>query len=187
MRSVAEDGQNIPNESTVNCTPGFPSRCSLYQQPMADFKVQKKTIGGPEIVLTFSQSFVLFPRSINCSCGGRQREGAMKKSKRAVRRMIMHSLFLHLSEKYAFSESDVDVDMTIHQLDALLAFKSDLRVEELRSALDRLDDGTYGSCILCKKPIANTALDDDPAIRYCEVCERTYMSASTEEFVTVHQ
>ncbi len=111
----------------------------------------------------------------------------MKKSKRAVRRKIMHSLFLHLSERYAFSEIDINVDMSIHQLDALLAFKSDLRIEELRSALDRLEDGTYGSCILCKKPITTAALDDDPAIRYCEQCERTYMSVSPAEYATVHQ
>jgi RNA polymerase-binding transcription factor DksA len=111
----------------------------------------------------------------------------MKKSKRAVRRKIMHSLFLHLSEKYAFSEGDINADMTMHQLDALLAFKSDLRVEELRSALDRLEDGSYGSCMLCKKPIANVALEDDPAIRYCDECEKAYMSVSPAEFAVVHQ
>jgi len=111
----------------------------------------------------------------------------MKRSKRLIRRKILHCLFLHLSEKYSFSEYDSNADTTMQELDALLAFKSDLRIEELRSALDRLEEGTYGSCILCKKPIAADALESDPACRYCGQCERAYMSVSPAVYATLHQ
>jgi RNA polymerase-binding transcription factor DksA len=73
----------------------------------------------------------------------------------------------------------------LNQIDALLAFKSDLRIEELRSALDRLEEGIYGDCVLCKRPIDHESLDQDPARRYCEQCEKTYMSVTPASFQSV--
>ena len=38
---------------------------------------------------------------------------------------------------------------------------------EVQAALERLDDGTYGICEICGKPIADGRLEAMPAARYC--------------------
>ncbi|HVF89755.1 MAG TPA: TraR/DksA C4-type zinc finger protein [Blastocatellia bacterium] len=44
------------------------------------------------------------------------------------------------------------------------------RVEQVDSALQRIDDGTYGVCENCGKKIAIKRLDADPAALYCIDC-----------------
>ena len=41
---------------------------------------------------------------------------------------------------------------------------------EIRQALDRLDDGTYGTCERCSKAIALPELQEHPKGRLCRVC-----------------
>lgn len=41
---------------------------------------------------------------------------------------------------------------------------------EIRYALDRLDDGTYGICERCSKTIALSELQEHPKGRLCRVC-----------------
>jgi RNA polymerase-binding transcription factor DksA len=111
----------------------------------------------------------------------------MKKSKRVMRKKILRSLFMHLVETYdiGISEDRFVDELSLSQIDALLAFKSDLRIEELRCALDRLEEGTYGDCVLCKRAIDHESLDRDPARRYCEQCEKTYISVTPGNFQSV--
>ena len=118
----------------------------------------------------------------------RDKEGAMKKSKRVMRKKILRSLFMHLVETYdiGINEDRFVDELSLSQIDALLAFKSDLRIEELRCALDRLEEGIYGDCVLCKRPIDHESLDLDPARRYCEQCEKTYISVTPTNFQPVH-
>jgi len=40
-------------------------------------------------------------------------------------------------------------------------------LDEVESALQKLDDGTYGVCETCGKPIAPARLEAKPAARYC--------------------
>ncbi|MDH3252255.1 MAG: hypothetical protein OEM41_05640 [Ignavibacteria bacterium] len=110
----------------------------------------------------------------------------MKKSKRVMRKKILRSLFLHLVETYdiGINEDRFIDELSLNQIDALLAFKSDLRIEELRCALDRLEEGIYGNCVLCKRQINHEYLESDPARRYCEQCEKTFMSVSPSSFQT---
>jgi hypothetical protein len=99
----------------------------------------------------------------------------MRKSKRVMRRAVLGKLFDHLVEFYGIEgtrESFVDGQFSHHQVDAILAFKSDTTLDELQSALDRLDAGTYGVCISCKKDIGPEVLDSDPARRVCSTCEQ---------------
>ncbi|HKG21506.1 MAG TPA: TraR/DksA C4-type zinc finger protein [Blastocatellia bacterium] len=44
------------------------------------------------------------------------------------------------------------------------------RVEQVDSALQRIDDGTYGVCENCDKEIPARRLDADPAVIYCIDC-----------------
>lgn len=98
----------------------------------------------------------------------------MTKSKRVMRKLILsklHELLRDQSTALYPTEIRFDEELSLHELDALLAFKSDPRLEELRHALDRLENGTYGICIGCKSPITQEVLDKDPAQRVCQRCE----------------
>jgi len=101
----------------------------------------------------------------------------MKKSKRVMRRAVLASLYDHVQDAYGVDwarEAFVDGQLSLNELDALLAFKSDQRIDELRGALDRLQSGTFGICLACKGRIDQELLDVDPAQRLCMQCEQLY-------------
>jgi RNA polymerase-binding transcription factor DksA len=101
----------------------------------------------------------------------------MKNGVRSLQRAVLSKLFDHLQQYYGEdSPSDLAVDgnLNLHQIDALLAFKSDPQLDELRAALDRLEHGTYGVCITCKHPISREALERDPGRRICPGCEQGF-------------
>lgn len=101
----------------------------------------------------------------------------MKKSKRMIRRQILSRMYDFLQDQYAIfypRETFLSGELSIHDLDALLAFKSDSQLEELRNALDRLEDGSYGICISCKAHISQKMLDRDPVQRICSECEQKF-------------
>jgi len=111
----------------------------------------------------------------------------MKKSKRATRRVILSSMYDHLSETYEvyWSREDfVDGQHSMHEIDAFLAFRGDPILGELRSALDRLEDGTYGRCISCKRMISQDVLDADPIRRVCLECERHFNTIIVQPYMT---
>jgi len=98
----------------------------------------------------------------------------MRQNKR-IRRVILSRLYDHLLEQYFVPwprEPFVAGTVTEHEVDAVLAFKSDVRLDELRTALDRLDHGTYGVCISCKGRIPLESLVLNPAQRLCATCEQ---------------
>lgn len=110
----------------------------------------------------------------------------MKKSKRSMRRAILESLYSHLQDAYRLEwpqEAFVDGHTALRDIDALLAFKSDPRIDELCRALDRLEQGTYGRCLACKGLIGQDLLDADPAVRMCASCERLYSHMLTQDLV----
>jgi RNA polymerase-binding transcription factor DksA len=109
----------------------------------------------------------------------------MKTSKRVMRRIILSTLYDHLRDQYAVPYSRdiiVDGELSYHEIDALLAFKSDPRLEELRNALDRLEEGTYGICIGCKSSISQALLNRDPAQRLCSSCEQRLVSHVAHQY-----
>jgi RNA polymerase-binding protein DksA len=55
------------------------------------------------------------------------------------------------------------------QVDAL-ARSAQQRLEEVDAALQRLDDGTYGTCRTCGRPIAPERLEVRPAATTCATC-----------------
>lgn len=66
------------------------------------------------------------------------------------------------------------------EIDGILAFKSDSRLDELRGALERLENGTYGTCIGCKRQIRQADLDKDLTRRVCDRCEREFINRLVE-------
>jgi RNA polymerase-binding transcription factor DksA len=104
----------------------------------------------------------------------------MVKTLRTMRREVLSRLFDHLRENYGLDwvpDTMVEGLPPVHQLDAALAFRSDPVLDGLRSALSRLDNGTYGACINCKSEIGEDTLKVDPTRRVCPSCEKKFSGA----------
>jgi len=55
---------------------------------------------------------------------------------------------------------------------AIRRIESDaLRLRNLRAALDRIRDGTYGTCMFCEEPINDKRLAAIPWAAYCVACQ----------------
>jgi len=101
----------------------------------------------------------------------------MKRSKRAMRRVVLSMMYdlLERTVGLGITRSEfVDGIMPMHEVDVILSFKSSQRLEELRSALSRIDDDAFGRCIGCKQEIGQDILDRDPGRRMCDQCEHEY-------------
>jgi RNA polymerase-binding transcription factor DksA len=108
-------------------------------------------------------------------------EDVVKKSSRHMRQVILGKLYTHLEECYSISLSDnlsegfpTEDRVSLNQIDAILAFKSDPQLDELHAAFERLEEGTFGLCLSCKKQIDDNLMDADPTRRMCARCERVY-------------
>ena len=51
-------------------------------------------------------------------------------------------------------------------------------LREIEGALERLRDGTYGTCMDCGMPLARKRLEALPWARYCVTCQERYQSGS---------
>ena len=51
-------------------------------------------------------------------------------------------------------------------------------LREVEGALDRLRDGTYGTCMDCGMPLSRKRLEALPWARYCVACQERYQSGS---------
>jgi len=112
----------------------------------------------------------------------------MRKSTRAMRRVVLRQMFDLLEQRYGIEldrAAFVADSVSLHEIDAALSFKSDPHLEELRGALDRIDDGSYGICLGCKTVIDQRLLIEDPARRMCEKCEQEY-NRSSSVFMPAH-
>jgi RNA polymerase-binding transcription factor DksA len=111
----------------------------------------------------------------------------MKRSRRAMRSLVLSRMFDLLDQTYVIDidrEEFVGERASLHEIDAVLAFKSDPHLDELRSALERIDDGSYGVCIGCKMDIDQRLLDEEPARRICAKCETEYNRPSSVSMET---
>jgi hypothetical protein len=98
----------------------------------------------------------------------------MRQNTERIRRVILSRLYDHLLEQYFVPwprEPFISGTVTEHEVDAVLAFRNDAFLDDLRTALERLNHGTYGICISCKGRIPLEALVLDPAQRLCATCE----------------
>lgn len=104
-----------------------------------------------------------------------------------MRNLVLSRMFDLLDQTYVI---DIDREefagerVPLHEIDAVLAFKSDPHLDELRGALERIDDGSYGACIGCKTEIDQRLLDEEPARRICAKCETEYNRSSSVSMET---
>lgn len=98
----------------------------------------------------------------------------MQSDSKHFRRVILRKLYSYLQQNYPGTFTETIRIEGFHRLDSLLAFKSDSYLEQLRAALSRLDEGTFGVCLNCKKEIDAESMDADPTCRMCKRCERAY-------------
>jgi len=72
---------------------------------------------------------------------------------------------------YTYHMADMASD--VYERDFLLQLASGERdlLLKIDDALKRIEDGTYGFCVSCKKKIANTRLKAIPHALYCRDCQ----------------
>ncbi len=107
----------------------------------------------------------------------------MRRSRRLMRRAIISSLFDHLRAYYGIESLEgmfLNEQISEWEIDGILAFKSDSRLDALRGALARLENGTFGTCIGCKRQIRQADLDKDLTRRVCDRCEKEFINRLVE-------
>jgi len=66
--------------------------------------------------------------------------------------------------------ADMGTDEFMHGLNATLLENEEELIADVRAALDRLDDGSFGVCDNCNQEIAQERLRAMPFVRHCVVC-----------------
>ncbi|MFI8194414.1 TraR/DksA family transcriptional regulator [Streptomyces sp. NPDC085946] len=86
-----------------------------------------------------------------------------------VRRRLEHARTTRLAQLKALDEtgSGPDDHLVSHQKDAI-----ERVLTEIDAAFARLDDGTYGTCLGCSKPVPPERLEILPHTRHCVACRR---------------
>lgn len=96
----------------------------------------------------------------------------MRVYKLVMRRTIMALLLDRLREYLEFPQMTQAIDrISIYEIDTLLYLRSDPKLDELRRALTRLDNGTFGICTECRRRIDWSLLLRDPGRRVCLDCD----------------
>ena len=72
---------------------------------------------------------------------------------------------------HAMHMADVATDMYDREFTLSLAANERELLYEIDEALHRVDDGTYGTCGVCKKPVAATRLKALPYTKTCLKCQ----------------
>jgi len=78
------------------------------------------------------------------------------------------------------SRSDVDKDIAFD-----LGERETHQLQEIDDALRRIDDGTYGTCVRCGKPIDEARLEAVPTARYHADCQSEIEEAQGLETPTL--
>jgi RNA polymerase-binding protein DksA len=72
---------------------------------------------------------------------------------------------------HALHMADVATDMYDREFLLGLASNDRKLLYKIDEALTRMEDGTYGFCIVCKKPIPSVRLKAIPQVRACLKCQ----------------
>jgi RNA polymerase-binding transcription factor DksA len=99
-----------------------------------------------------------------------------RKYERTLRTIIASEIIAILQDEYSVT---VDAELPLRYY---LDFKTQPRLMELREALDRLDRGNYGLCLICGGEIAPGVLHASPTQSLCPECD-----ASRSAHVTLHR
>jgi len=79
---------------------------------------------------------------------------------------------------HALHMADVATDMYDREFTLGLASTDRELLFEVVEALGRIQDGTYGACVQCKKPIPATRLKAIPHARTCLKCQKSLEAKS---------
>ncbi len=63
--------------------------------------------------------------------------------------------------------ADVGSEVFEREKDLSIAQRFDSELEDIEAALRRIEDGTYGTCEVCNKPIGRARLEAIPHARFC--------------------
>ena len=74
---------------------------------------------------------------------------------------------------HALHMADVATDMYDREFTLGLASNDRELLYQVNEALDRIEDGNFGLCAACKKPIPATRLKAIPHVRTCLKCQET--------------
>lgn len=71
-------------------------------------------------------------------------------------------------------ESAEDTGAAVHSMEISLELlgRDEDAVSEIMAALARLEQGVFGLCVLCQKPVPRTRLQAMPHARHCIECQR---------------
>lgn len=86
-----------------------------------------------------------------------------------------------LSELSTLDQHPADVGSETFERTKDLSLQEDVtgRLEDVARAFEKLEDGTYGTCEACGKPIPDERLEAMPAARYCVEHQAERERAST--------
>ncbi|PWB70392.1 transcriptional regulator [candidate division GN15 bacterium] len=72
---------------------------------------------------------------------------------------------------YSYHMADQGTDTMDREMAYMLASKSGRLIYHIDEALRRIEDGTYGNCHSCGKPISTARLEAVPHARLCIECK----------------
>lgn len=113
----------------------------------------------------------------------------MKRSTGAMRQRIFANLIDHLKAIYHIEwprKMFGNGEISKHDVDALVAFKSDPQLDELHAAFIRVENQKFGVCIRCTQDIDQHLLDEDPTRRLCVECEKEVSRPPSTEMDSAH-
>jgi RNA polymerase-binding transcription factor DksA len=64
-------------------------------------------------------------------------------------------------------QADIGTETFEREKDLSILERVEAELSDVEHALSRLDDGTYGSCAACGRPIGDARLEAMPATRFC--------------------
>ena len=86
---------------------------------------------------------------------------------------------ISLERKFSLWPNNENFMMIERDLKYSLAYKGDGYLVDLCNALNRIKEGTFGKCLMCKKEISPENLEEAPTSRLCPECaEKLQVSKS---------
>lgn len=82
---------------------------------------------------------------------------------------------------YSNHMADAATEVFEQARDVTLSRQMNNSLEEVRHALEKFEDGTYGICESCGAPIDLARLEAKPEARYCLACQSRREAASARE------
>jgi RNA polymerase-binding transcription factor DksA len=77
---------------------------------------------------------------------------------------------------------DMGTEEYLHDLNATLLENEEYLADEVRQAIERLDEGTFGICDACGQPIREERLEAIPYAQYCIGCAEQFEAGEIPNF-----